>query len=163
MSSAVEVEAGKTRTGDNGTVEKFRIAELATRTGFTTAALRYYEELGLLEPPERSAGGYRLYSQRDVDRAQFIGRAKRLGLSLDDIHSLVDVWAGGQCSVTRLQLRGLVEAKIVSVRQQLEDCGNFLKQLEAVHERIENLVESGSSEGGCGCAPELPPIEALRD
>ena len=143
-------------------MEKFRIAELAARTGFTTAALRYYEELGLLEPPERSSGGYRLYTQRDVERAQFIGRAKRLGLSLEDIHSLVDVWAGGVCSVTRLQLRGLVEAKIVSVRQQLEDSGNFLKQLESVHARIETLMEEGSSEGGCGCAPELPPVEALR-
>ncbi len=143
-------------------MEKFRIAELAARTGFTTAALRYYEELGLLEPPERSPAGYRLYSQRDVERAQFIGRAKRLGLSLEDIHSLVDVWAGGVCSVTRLQLRGLVEAKIESVRQQLEDCGNFLKQLESVHQRIDSLMESGSPEGGCGCAPELPPVEALR-
>lgn len=161
MSAMVDV-AETADAAQRGVVEKFRIAELAARTGFTTAALRYYEELGLLEPPERSPGGYRLYTQRDVDRAQFIGRAKRLGLSLEDIHSLVDVWAGGQCSVTRLQLRGLVEAKIVSVRQQLEDTGNFLKQLEAVHERIENLVDSGSEEGGCGCAPELPPIEALQ-
>lgn len=147
---------------DTVVVDKFRIAELAARTGFSTAALRYYEELGLLEPPERSAGGYRLYSQRDVDRAQFIGRAKRMGLSLEDIHSLVDVWAGGECGVTRRQLHGLVATKIESVRQQLQDCANFLQQLEVVHARIEDLLEQGGpEEDGCGCAPELPSMEAL--
>ena len=147
---------------DTVVVDKFRIAELASRTGFSAAALRYYEELGLLEPPERSAGGYRLYSQRDVDRAQFIGRAKRMGLSLEDIHSLVDVWAGGECGVTRLQLRGLVETKIESVRQQLQDSENFLQQLEVVHARLESLLEHGASEeDGCGCAPELPPMQEL--
>ena len=85
-----------------------------------------------------------------------------MGLSLEDIHSLVDVWAGGECGVTRLQLRGLVQAKIKSVRQQLHDCQNFLQQLEVVHTRIENLLENGApEEDGCGCAPELPSMEAL--
>jgi MerR family copper efflux transcriptional regulator len=143
-------------------VETIQIAELAERTGFTPATLRYYEEVGLLEEPERSKAGYRLYRQRDVDRVHFIGRAKRLGLTLDEIRSLVAVWAGGECGNTRRQLRGLVEAKIDAVRSQLEDAATFLRQLEAVHDRLDELVAGGGTATGCECAPELPRIDTLR-
>jgi DNA-binding transcriptional MerR regulator len=141
---------------------KFRIAQLAAHTGFTPATLRYYEELGLLSPPERSPAGYRLYGERDIERALFIGRAKRLGLSLEEIHSLVDVWAGGRCIATRTQLRGIVDTKIDAVRQQLDDCAVFLQQLQAVSTRLAESVEEGPGDSGCGCAPELPPIETVR-
>jgi MerR family copper efflux transcriptional regulator len=143
-------------------VETFQIAELAELTGFTPATLRYYEEIGLLEQSERSKAGYRLYRQRDVDRLRFIGRAKRLGLTLDEIRSLVDVWAGGECANTRRQLRGLVETKIDAVRAQLEDAATFLQQLEAVHDRLDELIANGATATGCECAPELPHIDTLR-
>ncbi len=143
-------------------METFQIAELAERTGFTPATLRYYEDIGLLEQPERSKSGYRLYRQHDVDRVRFIGRAKRLGLTLDEIRSLVGVWAGGECANTRRQLRGLVEAKIDAVRTQLEDAATFLQQLQAVHDRLDDLITNGATATGCECAPELPHIDTLR-
>ncbi len=143
-------------------METFQIAELAERTGFTPATLRYYEDIGLLEQPERSKSGYRLYRQRDVDRVRFIGRAKRLGLTLDEIRSLVGVWAGGECANTRRQLRGLVEAKIDAVRTQLKDAATFLQQLQAVHDRLDDLITNGATATGCECAPELPHIDTLR-
>jgi MerR family copper efflux transcriptional regulator len=143
-------------------VETFKIADLAGLTGFTAATLRYYEKVGLLEQPERSKAGYRLYRQGDVDRVRFIGRAKRLGLTLDEIRSLVGVWAGGKCTNTRQQLRGLVEAKIDAVRTQLEDAAVFLRQLEAVHDRLDDLIANGATATGCQCAPELPHIDTLQ-
>jgi MerR family copper efflux transcriptional regulator len=143
-------------------MDKIKIAELAERTGFTTPTLRYYEEIGLLTEPERSKSGYRLYGQSDVDRVRFIGRAKRLGLTLDEIRSLVAVWAGGECATTRRQLRGLVEAKIDAVRSQLEDAATFLQQLEAVHDRLDDAIATGATATGCECAPELPHVDTLR-
>jgi len=143
-------------------VDTLQIAELAAQTDFTPATLRYYEQVGLLEPPERSQAGYRLYSQHDVERVRFIGRAKRLGLSLEEIRLLVGVWAGGECGATRRQLRGLVETKIDAVRTQLEDAATFLRQLEAVHDRLADLLVSGATADGCECAPELPHIDTLR-
>jgi MerR family copper efflux transcriptional regulator len=140
-------------------VDRIKIAEVAERTGFTAATLRYYEEVGLLTKPERSTSGYRLYGQSDVDRVRFIGRAKRLGLTLDEIRSLVAVWAGGECANTRRQLRGLVEAKIDAVRTQLEDAATFLRQLEAVHDRLDDDIASGATSSGCECAPELPHVD----
>jgi len=136
------------------------IAELAERTGFSRPTLRYYEEIGLLDAPQRTETGYRVYDRGVEARLQFIRRAKRLGLSLEEIRSLVAVWAGGECAVTRRQLRQLVEVKIAAVREQVEDSATFLRQLEGVHDRLDELLTTGQSATGCECAPELPHVSA---
>src|SRR4051794_3783068 len=55
-----------------------QIGEVAELTGLTQRTLRYYEELQLLDPPTRLAGGFRLYSPRDVARVRQIMRLKQL-------------------------------------------------------------------------------------
>jgi DNA-binding transcriptional MerR regulator len=55
----------------------YQIGELAARSGLTPDALRYYERLGLLPPPQRSAGGFRLYEEATLDRLQFIRQPRR--------------------------------------------------------------------------------------
>lgn len=140
-------------------METFQIAELARRTGFSRPTLRYYEEIGLLDEPERSESGYRVYDRDDEARLQFIHRAKRLGLSLDEIRDLVRVWAGGECAATRRQLRELVEHKITAVREQVEEWATFLRQLEVVSDRLAEEPEVSDS---CGCAPELPHVNAVQ-
>ncbi|MER3398157.1 MAG: hypothetical protein C4316_06395 [Chloroflexota bacterium] len=54
-----------------------RIGEVAARAGVSADTVRYYERLGLLRPPARSESGYRLYSEVELRRLQFIRRAKR--------------------------------------------------------------------------------------
>ncbi len=142
-----------------GGMETFQIAELARRTGFSRPTLRYYEEIGLLEEPERSEAGYRVYDRDDEARLQFIRRAKLLGLSLEEIGDLVGVWAGGECATTRRQLRELVERKITAVREQVEDSVTFLRQLEAVSDRLAAEPEASD---GCECAPELPHVNLVH-
>ncbi len=61
----------------------YRIAEVAERSGFPAATLRYYERVGLLPEPSRTAAGYRDYDDRTLERLAFIARAKRLGCSLE--------------------------------------------------------------------------------
>lgn len=89
----------------------YRIGELAARIGVTTPTLRYYEDIGLLESSKRSPAGYRLYDEAAEGRLQFIARAKRLGLSLDEIGDVVQIWDGRNCSATRAHLRHLVAHK----------------------------------------------------
>src|SRR5688500_10403511 len=81
-----------------------RIGELAERADTSTDTIRYYERMGLLKPPERTASGYRLYGDEDVGRLQFIRRAKRLGFSLRDIRGLVETAEEGQCGPLRRQV-----------------------------------------------------------
>jgi len=62
-----------------------RIGQLADETGVTTKTIRYYEEIGLLPAPARQPSGYRRYAGADVDRLDFVAKAKALGLSLEEI------------------------------------------------------------------------------
>ena len=68
-----------------------QIGEVAERTGVTQRTLRFYEEKGLLRPPSRMEGGFRLYSEADVERVERIKRMQSLlGLSLADIKEMVE-------------------------------------------------------------------------
>src|SRR5207248_11251159 len=68
-----------------------QIGEVAERTGVTQRTLRFYEEKGLLKPPTRMEGGFRLYSEEDVERVEQIKRLQRLlGFTLADIKEMVE-------------------------------------------------------------------------
>jgi DNA-binding transcriptional MerR regulator len=68
-----------------------QIGEVAERTGVTQRTLRFYEEKGLLKPPSRLEGGFRLYSEDDVQRVEAIKRLQTLlGFSLADIKEMVE-------------------------------------------------------------------------
>ena len=68
-----------------------RIQEVATEVGLTARSIRYYEEVGLLEPAARSEGAYRLYDADDVARLQFIkGLRDDAGFSLGEIRQLLE-------------------------------------------------------------------------
>lgn len=71
--------------------QRYQIGEVAERTGVTQRTLRFYEEKGLLEPPERMDGGFRLYSEDDINRVTYIRRLQDLlGFSLSEIKEMVD-------------------------------------------------------------------------
>src|SRR5438132_12049129 len=68
-----------------------QIGEVAERTNLTHRTLRFYEEKGLLDPPSRMEGGFRLYSEQDVERIEHILQLKLLlGFSLAEIKQMVD-------------------------------------------------------------------------
>ncbi len=68
-----------------------QIGEVADRTGVTQRTLRFYEERGLLKPPTRMDGGFRLYSEDDVGRVEQIKRMQSLlGLTLAEIKEMVE-------------------------------------------------------------------------
>jgi DNA-binding transcriptional MerR regulator len=68
-----------------------QIGEVADRTGVTQRTLRFYEERGLLKPPTRMEGGFRLYSENDVGRVEQIKRLQSLlGLTLAEIKDMVE-------------------------------------------------------------------------
>jgi DNA-binding transcriptional MerR regulator len=94
-----------------------QIGEVAERTGVTQRTLRFYEEKGLLRPPSRMDGGFRLYSEEDVKRVQRIRKLQDLlGVSLADIKEMVD--AEGILRELRAQFNP--EAALPEKRRQLE-------------------------------------------
>lgn len=67
------------------------IGALARKTGAKAATIRYYEQAGLLAPPERTAGNQRRYAEGDVERLRFILHARHLGFSIGSIRDLLDL------------------------------------------------------------------------
>lgn len=70
---------------DIATVRAMQIGEIAQRTGLSLRTLRHYDEVGLLRPSGRSDGGYRLYTEEDLERLLVIRRMKPLGFTLEEM------------------------------------------------------------------------------
>ncbi|QHI99282.1 MerR family transcriptional regulator [Xylophilus rhododendri] len=96
----------------------YAIGDLAREFDLTTRAIRFYEDIGLLQPQRQGTGGrVRVYSARDRARLMLTLRAKRLGLSLGEARELLDMYDGPQDTVP--QLRRLIEL-LAAHRAQLE-------------------------------------------
>jgi DNA-binding transcriptional MerR regulator len=137
---------------------RLRISELAARSGFSPSALRYYERVGLLAATERSSGGYRLYDDAAVSQLRFIARAKRLGLSLEEIRGLVASWPDGPCASVRGRLRAHIQAKTVDVRARVADLTSLAEQLESADVALKARAPQGPCGNGCGCADAEPAV-----
>ena len=114
------------------------ISEVAQRTGLTQRTLRYYEEIGLLDPPQRMEGGFRLYSEDDIQRITRIVELKRLlGFSLLEIKELVEA------EELREQLRDELKREVDPVvrRETLERAIRTVEfQLEKVSTRLDQML-----------------------
>ncbi len=72
------------------------IGDVAERTGLSAPTIRYYESIGLLAQPARSATGYRRYTESTVEELHFIRKAQGLGFSLDEIGEILQLSRSGQ-------------------------------------------------------------------
>ena len=129
----------------------YRIKDVADRSGFTAATLRYYEEIGLLPQPARTPAGYRLYDERTVERLAFIARAKQLGCSLEEIADLTLAWDGGQCGVVQDRLRTVVADKLGSARAQIFELMTLIAELQRAAVSLELHRPDGPCDEQCGC------------
>ncbi|WP_407320287.1 MerR family transcriptional regulator [Isoptericola halotolerans] len=73
------------------TPQTMHIGAVADRTGLSLRTLRHYDQVGLLPPSARSEGGFRLYTESDVERLLLIRRMKPLGFSLEEMADLLAV------------------------------------------------------------------------
>ena len=110
---------------------QFSISDLAKEFDLTTRAIRFYEDMGLLEPERSGPGGRnRVYSSRDRTRLKLTLRAKRLGLSLTEAKELIDMYDSPRDTGPQLKKFLVVLAEH---RQQLES------QLADLHATLEEV------------------------
>jgi len=131
-------------------METLTIADAARRSGFSASALRYYEQVGLVAPT-RTDAGYRLYDERSLLRLSFIGRAKALGLSLDEIAELVDLWDGDRCGPVQDRLREVLDGKIAECDRQARDAEALSRQLRHIAAGLDGHTPAGPCDEECGC------------
>jgi len=72
----------------------FSIGELSKQSGVNIETIRYYEKIGIMPAPSRSAGGYRIYGADHLKRLSFVRRSRQLGFSLDEIRGFKAPQAG---------------------------------------------------------------------
>lgn len=140
-------------------MEGYRISEVASRTGFSTPTLRYYEQIGLIPVLERTRSGYRVFTDRHLRLLEFISRAKRLGLPLEEIRTLAEAWDRMDCRATHDQLLALIESKLTEVRHRIGDLVRLREQLEDVHAELSGHAAPARCGTGCGCDIEVRRLE----
>lgn len=143
-------------------MEGMTISDVAAATEFSPPTIRYYERLGLLPEPRRSESGYRLYDDDTIERLRFISRAKRFGLTLDEIGQLLWYWSEDVCTTTREQLQRLMAAKLKQVQQRIEELRALGAQLEDAYGRLAGHPPQTRCGSACGCPPEVQADEKLR-
>ena len=111
----------------------YTISDLAKEFDLTTRAMRFYEDMGLLQPARTGPGGRsRVYSARDRTRLRLTLRAKRLGLSLTEAKEIIDLYDSPRD--TGAQLRKFLEVLAVHRRQLESQMSDLQANLEEVRE-----------------------------
>ena len=110
------------------------IQEVAGELGITTRTLRFYEDLGLIEP--RRIGTTRIYTKRETGRMQLILRGKRLGFSLRDIAEFLELYDADPQHVEQMRtLAGRCRERIEELEQQNEDLLKTLAELATMEQQ----------------------------
>jgi DNA-binding transcriptional MerR regulator len=121
-------------------MDKMKISALAERSGVPVTTLRFYEQAGLV-PAERSDAGYRLYGPDAVERLGFIGVAKHLGLPLEEIAELLDIWERGACAQVRADLRPRLAARLDQAEARRVEVETFIGELQRALAHLDALPD----------------------
>lgn len=127
-------------------ISKGQLAKTA-ETGIET--IRFYERRGLMPDPPRAPSGYRRYPEDAARRLRFIRRAKRLGFTLEEIGTLLNLQDGGD----RGEVKAVAQAKLAQIEVRIDD-------LRSMRRTLADLEKQCSGHGSVvGC----PIIESLNE
>ena len=137
-----------------------RIGEIANAVGLSTSTIRYYEKIGLLAPPTRSASGYRDYSDEDERRLRLVAQARMLSLPLDEIRHLVEFAVDGRCGPLRAELLDALRKRAADTRRQIRELRSLQVELDRVcaelaHSGCASQTEPESATDPCACLDGL--------
>jgi MerR family copper efflux transcriptional regulator len=122
-----------------------RIGELAEQAGISTKAIRYYEQIGILTPPARTASGYRSYDQAALDRLGFVRAAQAVGLTLGEIRQVISFRDDGQAPCAHVTELLQCHAADLEVR---------IRQLQQLRRELRRLAERAATLDPEECSPE---------
>lgn len=126
------------------------IGQLAKAAATKVQTIRYYEEIGLIRPFQRTEGGHRIYSAEDSRRLKFIRHARELGFGIEEIRELLKLSDNPQMSCSSAdQIAG----------SHLEQVELRIAKLKALRKELKRMVEECAHDRVCQCRV----IEVLSD
>lgn len=128
--------------------QEFPIGALASESGVNIETIRYYEKIGVMPKPARSASGYRLYTDEHLKRLIFIRRGRELGFTLDELRGLLRMVDGH--TYTCAEVRALTLDHIADIRRKIADL-----------RRLERVMTDISSRCSGNRVPDCPIVDAL--
>lgn len=126
------------------------IGTLAERAGLSTKTIRYYEKVGLIDPPPRTEAGYRSYANEDIEILRFVARARGLGFSVKECQALLTLYSDR--SRASADVKALALAHIKSVDRKIEE-------LQSIRNTLGELAKKCQGDD----RPECPIIEELSN
>ena len=139
-----------------------RISELAERVGIPTSTVRYYERIGLMDTPPRAGSGYRAYDEEAATRLLFVTRARRLGLTCDQITELLPVWDGTDCAAASERVGRLIDDKQVEIAARIAELQDFTAQLDDVRAALEASPSLGACRTDLSCCVPAGPTQLIQ-
>ena len=122
--------------------ERMRIGELAQKASVTPRTIRYYESLGLLGPSEREGKGFRYYTDAELARLRKIDALKALGLTLEEIGSIIDLFFE-ELTVLRgkQKLLFILQTHLKEADEKIAELAQFRSEVQANITKIQQWLE----------------------
>jgi MerR family transcriptional regulator, copper efflux regulator len=122
--------------------DRMRIGELTERAEVTPRTVRYYESIGLLPPGEREGHGQHYYTDETLARLQKIDQLKKLGLSLDEIRDIIDLYFTDPSGIQPKQkVLAILRQHLADADRRISAFQQFRADLQAHIERFERWLE----------------------
>lgn len=120
---------------------QMRIGELARQANVTPRTIRHYEDLGLLAPHERASSGFRHYTDHELARLHKINQLKDLGLSLEDIAQVIDLYFEDRRGVRgKRKVLEILTGHLEETRRRREDLQRFEHEIENSIATVQRLL-----------------------
>lgn len=119
------------------------ISELSRQVNVPVSTIRYYERQGLLNPSQRTQSQYRVYAQDAQDRLHFIQKAKKFGLSLDEIKEILELSARGIAPCENL--KAMVKHHLEELDHHIQEMMHLRQELSRRYEILEGQLAISSS------------------
>lgn len=139
-----------------------RISELAEQVGVPTSTVRYYERIGLIGAPSRTSAGYRAYDEESATRLLFVTRARRLGLTCDQITELLPVWDSTNCAAAGERVGRLIDDKQAEIAARIAELRSFSAQLDEVRAVLEASPSLEACRTDLSCCVPAGPTQVVE-
>ncbi|MFI5520511.1 heavy metal-responsive transcriptional regulator [Streptomyces platensis] len=130
------------------------VGRVAKQTGLSPKAVRLYEANGLIDPPERTAAGYRTYTESALPKLHFIRQAQTLGLSLKEIKRILDLQRQGRqpCEL----VTDLLDEHLTEIDRRIADLRSLRETLQTARDRADQAAGRGEPGVICHIIESVP-------